>query len=59
LIPVVDVAAARVLLALSTDGVVLGVSLVFFVGPYEVIMSLSLVVELGRRRPKSSKVRRW
>jgi hypothetical protein len=24
-----------------------------------VIMSLSLVIELGRRRPKSSKVRWW
>jgi hypothetical protein len=33
LIPVVVVAAARVLLALATDGVVLGVSLVFFVSP--------------------------
>jgi hypothetical protein len=32
LIPVV-VAAARVLLALATDGVVLGISLVFFIGP--------------------------
>jgi hypothetical protein len=33
LIPVVVVATARVLLALATDGVVLGVSLVFFVDP--------------------------
>jgi hypothetical protein len=33
LIPVVVVAAAQVLLALATDGVVLGVSLVFFVDP--------------------------
>jgi hypothetical protein len=33
LIPVVVVAAARVLLALATDGVVLDVSLVFFVDP--------------------------
>jgi hypothetical protein len=32
LIPVVIVATARVLLALATDGVVLGVGLVFFVG---------------------------
>jgi hypothetical protein len=46
------------LLALATEGVVLGISLVFFV-VHEVIMSLSLVIELGRRRPKSSKVRRW
>jgi hypothetical protein len=33
LIPVVVVATDRVLLALATDGVVLGLSLVFFVGP--------------------------
>jgi hypothetical protein len=33
LIPVVVVAAARVFLALDTNGVVLGISLVFFVGP--------------------------
>jgi hypothetical protein len=33
LIPVVVVAAARVLLFLATNGVVLGVRLVFFVGP--------------------------
>jgi hypothetical protein len=31
LVPVVVVVAARVLLALATDGVVLGVSLVFFI----------------------------
>jgi hypothetical protein len=33
LVPVAVAAAARVLLALSTDGVVLGVSLVFFISP--------------------------
>jgi hypothetical protein len=33
LIPIVVVATARVLLALAANGVVLGVSLVFFVGP--------------------------
>jgi hypothetical protein len=33
LIPVVVVAAARVLLAFAANGVVLGISLVFFVGP--------------------------
>jgi hypothetical protein len=33
LIPVVVVAAARILLALTADGIVLGVSLVFFVRP--------------------------
>jgi hypothetical protein len=33
LIPVVVVATVRVLLALAANGVVLGVSLVFFVGP--------------------------
>jgi hypothetical protein len=33
LIPVVVVAVARVLLALAMDDIVLGVSLVFFVGP--------------------------
>jgi hypothetical protein len=32
LIPVVAVAATRVLLALAADGVILGISLVFFVG---------------------------
>jgi hypothetical protein len=59
LVPVVVVVvAARVLLALATDGVVLGVGLVFFISQ-EVIMSLRWVMELGRRRPKSSKVRRW
>jgi hypothetical protein len=58
LIPVVVVAAARILLALATNGVVFSVCLVFFVG-HDVIISLSLVMELGRWRPKSSKVRRW
>jgi hypothetical protein len=33
LIPVVVVAAARVLLALAVNGVIFGVCLVFFVGP--------------------------
>jgi hypothetical protein len=33
LIPVVAVAAARVLLALAANGVVLGISLVLFIGP--------------------------
>jgi hypothetical protein len=33
LVPVVVAAAARVLFALSTDGIVLGVSLVFFINP--------------------------
>jgi hypothetical protein len=33
LVPVVVVVAARVLLALATDGVVLGVSLIFFICP--------------------------
>jgi hypothetical protein len=33
LVPVVVAVAARVLLALATDGVVLGVSLVFFISP--------------------------
>jgi hypothetical protein len=33
LVPVVVAVAARVLLALATDGVVLGVSLVFFIYP--------------------------
>jgi hypothetical protein len=33
LIPVIVVAAARVLLALASDGVVFGVSLVFFISP--------------------------
>jgi hypothetical protein len=33
LIPVVIVAAARVLLALTADGVVLGINLVFFISP--------------------------
>jgi hypothetical protein len=33
LISVVVVAAARVLLSLAADGVILGISLVFFVGP--------------------------
>jgi hypothetical protein len=33
LVPVVVVAAARVLLALATDGIVLGISLVFFISP--------------------------
>jgi hypothetical protein len=32
LIPVVVIAAARILLALAADGIVLGVHLVFFVG---------------------------
>jgi hypothetical protein len=58
LIPVVVVAAARVLLALAADGVVLGISLVFFIGPSGDHV-LGLVIELGRRQPKSSKVRRW
>jgi hypothetical protein len=33
LVPVVVAVAARVLLALATDGVVLGVGLVFFISP--------------------------
>jgi hypothetical protein len=57
LVPIVVAVAARVLLALAMDGVVLGVSLVFFISQ-EVIMSLRWVMEFGRRRPKSSKVRR-
>jgi hypothetical protein len=53
---VVVAAAARVLFALVTDGVVLGVGLVFFISP-----GGDHVLEVGdgagRRRPKSSKVR--
>jgi hypothetical protein len=33
LIPIIVVAAARVILALAANGIILGVSLVFFVGP--------------------------
>jgi hypothetical protein len=40
------------------DGVVLGVSLVFFISPGGDHV-LEVVMELGRRRTKSSKVRRW
>jgi hypothetical protein len=58
LVPIVAAVVARVLFALATDDVVLGVGLVFFISQ-EVIMSLRWVMELGRRRPKSSKVRRW
>jgi hypothetical protein len=58
LVPVVAAAAARVLLALATDGVVLGIGLVFFIG-----LGRDHVLEGGdgawARRPKSSKVRRW
>jgi hypothetical protein len=58
LVPVVAAAAARVLLFLATDGVVLGIGLVFFIrlGRDHV---LEVGVDLGRRRPKPSKVRRW
>jgi hypothetical protein len=58
LVPVVAAAAARVLFALATDGIVLGVGFVFFI-PQEVIISLRWVMDLGRHRPKSLKVRRW
>jgi hypothetical protein len=58
LVPVVATTAARVLLALATDGIILGVGLVFFIRQ-DVIMSLRWGMDLGRRRPKSSKVRRW
>jgi hypothetical protein len=58
LVPVVAAVVARVLFALATDDVILGVGFVFFISQ-EVIMSLRWVMELGRRRPKSSKVRRW
>jgi hypothetical protein len=58
LVPVVAAAAARVLLAFATDGVVLGIGFVFFTAQ-DVIMSLRWGMDLGRRRPKSLKVRRW
>jgi hypothetical protein len=58
LIPVVIVAAARVLLALAVNSIILSVRLASS-SAHEVIMSLSLVMELGRRRPMSSKVRWW
>jgi hypothetical protein len=45
-------------IALAANGIVLGVRLVFFVGPRGDHV-LNLVIKLGRRRPKSSKVRRW
>jgi hypothetical protein len=55
--PVVVAVAARVLLALATDGVVHGISLVFFIRP-----GGNHVLEVGDgargARPKSSKVRR-
>jgi hypothetical protein len=57
LVRVVAAAATRVLLGLATDGVVLGVGLVFFIRPRR--ESLRWGMDLGRRRPKSSKVRRW
>jgi hypothetical protein len=58
LVPVVAATAARILLAFATDGIILGVSFVFFIRP-DVIMSLTWGMDLGRWRPKSSKVRRW
>jgi hypothetical protein len=56
LVPLVVAVAARVLLALATDGVVLALALSSS-SAQEVIMSLRWVMERGRRRPKSSKVR--
>jgi hypothetical protein len=49
LISVVVIAAARILLSLAANGVVLSVRLSSS-SAHEVIMSLSLVMELGRRR---------
>jgi hypothetical protein len=59
LVPVVAAAAARVLLALATDGIVLGVVALSSSSAQDVTMSLRWGMDLGRRRPKSSKVRRW
>jgi hypothetical protein len=58
LIPVVVVVAARVVLALAAMASYLAFALSSS-SAHEVIMPLSLVMELRRRRPKSLKVRQW
>jgi hypothetical protein len=58
LIPGAVVAAARVVLALAANASYLVFALSSS-SAHEVIMSLSLVMELGWQRPKSSKVRWW
>jgi hypothetical protein len=52
LIPIVVVVVAQAVLAFATNGIVLGICLVSS-SAHDVIMSLSLVMELGRRRLKS------
>jgi hypothetical protein len=57
-IVVVTLLIPGVVVALAANGVVLAFAL-SSLSAHEVIMSLSLVMELGRRRPKSSKVQWW
>jgi hypothetical protein len=58
LVPVVAAAAARALFAFAMDGIVLGIGFSSS-SAQDVIMSLRWGMDLGRRRLKSSKVRRW